>query len=305
MVLRRRLRLFDTSHHILPSCRSIPPIDTMAVSGSFHHRGDYGTLDETLNEPLQPDTATAQLNGDHEPFQLGTLESTDTLHSEDPGSGWIGASFNLTSSIVGAGCIGLGGAIANSGGLISLATIAIFGILCKYSFDLVVDLAMETSHLDAKTTTYESLGYATYGDAGRTTVIVSKGLYSFGCMVAYIVIVKDNFSFALAHLIYGSDAENQGGSNAASLLGRALTNQYFVTIFFSTSVMLPLCMLRDLTPLERFSALKITVVMLIVAIVMYLFVMSDKQEPDVVKHWLVVYGGVFERSVLIGNEVQL
>ena len=60
--------------------------------------------------------------------------------------------------------------------------------------------------------------------------------------------------------------------------------------------MLPLSLLRDVTPLERFSALKITVVLLIVVIVVGLFVVnSEKHEPDFVGHWLAIRGGVVER----------
>jgi hypothetical protein len=261
---------------------------------TFHHRGPYGSLNGS--RPLTH-------NGDDntESLHLGSLDSTKKLQqSDDPGSGWVGAAFNLTSSIVGAGCIGLGGAIANSGGLVSLVAISVFAVLSKYSFDLVVDLALESSQDGAhQTTTYESLGFVTYGNAGKMTVIVSKGLYSLGCLVAYIKIVKDNFAFALAHLLYGYDDTGDAHVGpAAGAVENILTNQYFVTIFFCTSVMLPLSMLRDVTPLERFSALKITVVLLIVFIVMCLFVVSDHQEEsDFVNHWLVIHHGVFERSV--------
>lgn len=256
-------------------------------SEAFHHRGHYGSL----SEPLHSTKASEEHCDGHPAFQIGDLVSSDNLH-DSSGSGWVGASFNLTSSIVGAGCIGLGGAIANSGGLISFVAIVVFAVLSKYSFDLIVDLTAESSQ-DARASTYEDLGYLTYGRAGKMTVIISKGLYSFGCLVAYIVIVKDNFAFAISHLLYGYDSEMRD-TDYEKFQG-LITNQYFVTIFFCTSVMLPLCMLRDVTPLERFSALKITVVLLIVVIVIYLFVVSDNQEVDLVDHWMTIHDGVFER----------
>lgn len=251
----------------------------MASSEAFHHRGHYGSLN-THESSLQP-----QDHHSRPPFQLGALDSSDNLNDEAGSSGWIGASFNLTSSIVGAGCIGLGGAIAQSGGLISLVALIVFAVLSKYSFDLLLDLTKQVS--GARTSTYERLAYLIYGNAGQITVIVAKGLYSFGCLVAYIVIVKDNFAIAMSHLLF--NGENSTG--AANIL----TNPYAVTIFFSTSVMLPLCMLRDVTPLEKFSALKITILLLIVVIVLYLFLTSETStEPNFVHHWLVIGPGVFE-----------
>ena len=258
----------------------------------FHHRVQY---DRSLN------------GGETAPLAL----------DDDPGSGWVGAALNLTSSIVGAGCIGLGGAIAHSGGLVSLVAMVVFAVLSKFSFDLVVELSTATEpssslaagagddYDEARATmsTYESLGFATYGNAGKMSVILCKGLYSFGCLVAYIVIVKDNFALALAHLLYGDhvDHREQGAlTKTVGTLEQILTNQYFVTILFCTSVMLPLSMLRDVAPLERFSALKIIVVVLIVFFVMYrCFVSDDRQKSadDFANHWLVIHGGVFERSV--------
>lgn len=263
---------------------------------SVHNRGGhYGSLGGSRSST----TSSISVETKNVSLHLGNLDSNDNLQAnDDQGSEWVGAAFNLTSSIVGAGCIGLGGAIANSGGLVSLVAITVFAILSKYSLDLVVDLAIESQ--DARSTTYESLGFLTYGNAGKMTVILSKGLYSFGCLVAYIIIVKDNFAFALASLLYGYGYK-KGAEEIVSGRGTIetiLTNQYLVTIFFCTSVMLPLSMMRDVTPLERFSASKIIVVMLIVVIVMYLFVVSDHQEPDFVNNWLTIHSGVFERSVL-------
>ncbi len=242
----------------------------------FHHRGHYGTLNEN---PKSKESLTL--------FQLGSLDSSDSIHSRDTGSEWVGAALNLTNSTVGAGCIGLGGAIAHSGGLVSLLALTVFAVLSKYSLDLVVNLSLESQDVRAS---YESLGFLTYGPRGEFAIILSKGLYSFGCLVAYIVIIKDNLAHAILHLSHLDNADNLMGT----WLG-LLTNQYFVTVFLCTTIMLPLCMLRNVSPLERFSAFKILVVMLIVVIIIYLFLASEKQQPSFVDHWLVIHPGIFER----------
>jgi amino acid permease len=172
-----------------------------------------------------------------------------------------------------------------------------FAYLSKCSVDLIVRLAV---HVQGDyPSSYESLGFATYGSIGRLVVIISKGLYSFGSLVAYMVIVKDNFSSALVHLLYGDD---DGNDVRTSLLKSAVSDQNFVTIFLCTTVMLPLSLLRDVKPLERFSALKITVVLMISAIVIYLFAVleNDQQAPEgrFVHHWLFVYDGIFQRYVI-------
>jgi amino acid permease len=190
----------------------------------------------------------------------------------------------------------LGGAIANSGGLISIVAILTFAVLSKYSFDLVVSLGLQSSS-NHQESSYEGLGYATYGSTGKLTVILSKGLYSYGCNVAYIKIIKDNFSLAALQLLYGDSSNDHDDDTGA--LRSIIQNQDLVTVLLCATIMFPLCLLRDLTPLERFSILKMVAVMAIVLIVISLFfVLEDDettQESGFVENWLTVRGGVWER----------
>ncbi|CAB9518452.1 Transmembrane amino acid transporter protein [Seminavis robusta] len=106
-------------------------------------------------------------------------------------------------------------------------------ILTKFSFDLIIELSIETGG------SYEQLGSYTYGTGGRILVMISKFLFAYGCMVAYIKIVKDNFPSAML-----------------DMTGWALwepNHANWVTICLSAMVMLPLSLLRDMTPLERVS----------------------------------------------------
>ena len=235
------------------------------------------------------------------------MEAKKNTSSE--GSNWIGAAFNLTSSTVGAGCIGLGGAIANSGGLVSIAAILTFAVLSKYSFDLVVSLGLQTATSSSgniqQESSYENLGYVTYGRIGKFVVIISKGLYSFGCNVAYIKIIQDNFSIAASQLLYG-DEDQQRSDGATGFVRSMIQDSNISTIILCTTIMFPLCLLRDLTPLERVSMLKVIAVMSIVIIVMYLFFVLDDEskggaasssspQSDFVDHWLRIQDGVWER----------
>lgn len=107
-----------------------------------------------------------------------TVPLTSADATDSRGSSISGAIFNFTNCIIGAGAIGLGGAFALSGGLISVASIIFFGVLTKLSLDLVVKMSIQANG------SYEELGTVAFGQAGWIAVLVSKFLYSFGCLVA-------------------------------------------------------------------------------------------------------------------------
>ena len=219
-----------------------------------------------------------------------------TIHLQPPpesGSSLYGAIFNFTNCIVGAGAIGLGGAFADSGGLISAATILFFAFMTKLSLDLVVILSVENGS-NGRSASYEDLGDRAFGRAGRLAVLISKFLYSFGCLVAYIIVVKDNFAPALQHFIFGN-------GHADSWFNRFLSQddaKDIVTWFLGVFVILPLCLLRDMTPLSQLGAVSIGSMICIVLIVIYIYV----EDPDIrrdggstYENWFQIRPGYVER----------
>jgi len=221
-----------------------------------------------------------------------TNESPSTDRGNRMGS-VLGASLNLTNSIIGAGCIGYGGAIAQSGGLASILTVAIFAVLTKRSLDICISLAVET---DVGQSSYEALGTTAFGKPGRLAVMISKFLVAFGCLVAYIVIVKDNFAPACQHLLVGVDEDTNHRGLSLLLFDKNLS-----AFFLSVAVILPLCLLRDVAPLERFSAIKVATILFIVLITFYLWItIPDKEKPEpsdennFVTHWLEIRPGIIQ-----------
>lgn len=217
------------------------------------------------------------------------------------GSSVLGAVFNLTKSIVGAGVTGLGGAFASSGGLISVLGILFFGLLSKLSFDLLIELSIGST-LPHQTSSYEALGYAAAGATGRNIVVICKGLYTFGSMVAYMVIVKDNFASAATHLI-GRTSAGMNGKDSSIVQG-ILLDENASTILISTLVILPLCLMRDLKPLEKFSLTGILTILSVIAIVIYLYVTTDSRVHDsgydsrataAYVHWFQIRSGLVRR----------
>jgi len=215
-----------------------------------------------------------------------------------PGSTVAGATFNFTNSIIGAGAIGLGGAIAVSGGVVSVLCIVFFGIFTKLSLDLLIELTVST---DGAHNSYEDLGRVAYGTAGRLAVLISKTLYSFGCLVAYIIVVKDNFGSGLRHLIYRDDEDGGGGGRGdnASWFETLLESEDLLTFILSTGIILPLCLMRDMTTLSNFSIVSVFAMVAITIIVVLLFVVNPRGEVRMdggttYENWFEVRPGLLE-----------
>jgi amino acid permease len=216
------------------------------------------------------------------------------------GSTVIGAIFNFTNSIVGAGAIGLGGAISQSGGLVSILAILFFAVLTKVSLDLVVRLSVESEGA----TSYEDLGHIGFGWKGRMAVVMSKFLYSCGCLVAYIIVVKDNLGPSLLDLFYSPSAAIELEMVTSSFFSAAwfqvfLAKDVWVTWAVSTVVILPLCLLRDMTPLASLSFVSVVSMIVIVTIIIYLYVSNphdEIQQPggSFYENWLQVRWGFLE-----------
>jgi len=235
--------------------------------------------EETLEDPLGLEH---ELSRDADSFVDVTAEYQHNSSSSS-GSTVAAAIFNFTNCIIGAGAIGLGGAIAEAGGLISVGTILLCAVLVMTSLDLVVELSLSlpSQQQDPSSTTssssYEELGRAAYGPLGKVLVMAAKFAYSFGCLVAYTVVIQDNFGPAVSNLLYGGGASS---GDAKSWLFWLLNHSVYCTWCVSTLVVLPLCLLRDMTPLASASVVSIISMLSIVAIVIYLWWIDiDKPPP--------------------------
>lgn len=225
-----------------------------------------------------------------QPHEEPSIPSEETSH----GSSISDAIFNFSNTIIGAGAIGLGGAFAQSGGLISVFCIVFFAVLTKLSLDLVIRLSLlvQESSPNHHQCSYEDLGRIAYGRLGQLVVLGSKFLYSFGCLIAYIIVVKDNFGPAIKSLIYGEGASD-------SFFFHLLGHDKVVTWAVSAAVILPLCLLREASALARFSIVSVVSMVFIVVIIVYLYVSDPQHEirqhgGSFDEHWLQVRPGLVE-----------
>lgn len=190
---------------------------------------------------------------------LATSDLTTT------GSSLYGAIFNFTNTIVGAGAIGLGGAMAKSGGLVSIFGILFFAYWTKRSLDLVVQLAVDTPGAGGS---YEGLAHVSLGRTGWILVSLSKFLYSFGCLVAYLVVMKDNLGPSLISL--GRRLDDSWDDNVWWVAEFLNEEERFIWAC-SFLFLLPLCLMRDMTPLANFSLVSIALMASLTSIVVYLY----------------------------------
>ena len=168
--------------------------------------------------------------------------------------------------MIGAGIIGTGGAIAESGYLISVCTLIGIAGLTKKSLDMLIELEEKF-----ETSGYEDLGEFAFGRRGKMAVIISKFVYSLGCMVAYVVVLKNNMSSSLTDLL---DLDSIHEPNFAI---RFLKSDEYFAIFLSLAVILPLCLLRNLDKLAKFSIVSILSVLMICSIVLYEFIYNPNE----------------------------
>ena len=113
--------------------------------------------------------------------------------------------------------------------------------------------------------TYEELGRAAYGTSGRMAVLLSKALYSFGCLVAYIIVIRDNFGPALRRLAIDSSPTNVGDGKGW------IYDDDFLAFWISALVILPLSAPRSMEPLAKFSFISILAIVFLILVVVYLY----------------------------------
>lgn len=333
----------DYSTTTIPSEQHLATITPLLCSSQHDEEGHDHDL--TLSSTLAVAAAAAAMTSTTTTTTTSAAEEQRRQSAaaidddgDEPGGGgssMAGATFNFTNCIVGAGAIALGGAMAQSGGIISIVSILGFAILTKQSLDLVIRLSLETAIMAAAAAaapppggvrgntssgaaaasstlsySYEDLGEAAFGILGRRVVAASKFLYSFGCLVAYVVVVKDNFA-AATHSLFcetkttttlrpspwlfqqlnvNNDNNNDGEKSyydftdsndhpptptttaIDSLPCHILEHANETTWLICIGIILPLCLLRDMRPLASFSAISIAMIVAIVVIILYLYV---------------------------------
>jgi Transmembrane amino acid transporter protein len=334
----------------------------LRLDSLVQHNGDEAALEYSSYFDLHTSTP---IGGDDEasprrrrPNDVNSQASSDSCPN-DGSSSVVGAVLNFTNTIIGAGAIGLGGAIARSGGLISIVSICAVALLTKLSLDLVVELSLyvvssrqrdrdpedggggrddilllQNSSINigsdasvemiddisanngsnaATSMSYEDLGSEAFGYTGRFAVMISKFMYAGGCLIAYIVVIRDNFGAAMRSLLY----TGQDGTSAfwdqplmvhdnvavmvfptsSAFLHWIIHQDMLLTWILSAVIIFPLCLLRNMTPLSKLSCISVVAMIGIVFIVIYLYVDNPNNsirhpaDRSIYHDWIEVHPG--------------
>mmetsp|Transcript_19877 Transcript_19877/g.39789 ORF Transcript_19877/g.39789 Transcript_19877/m.39789 type:complete len:443 (+) Transcript_19877:170-1498(+) len=183
---------------------------------------------------------------------------------------------NFTNCVLGAGIIGTGGAIAKSGYAVSVVTLLFCALLTKLSLDMVIEMG------DSRNATFEELGELAFGSRGKAAVGGAKFLYSFGCCVAYIVVIRKNFG--------------NGLSDAFSTPSPLFQDEVFATLV-CLLVVLPLSLQRNLDSLSKASGCSVLCVLAISGIVFSEFLKTDPPNATFDEMYLEVRVGGYVSSL--------
>lgn len=154
----------------------------------------------------------------------------------DGKSSIFGASFNFVNSIVGAGIIGIPVAIKECGFVFGILLLCVVAYLINRSVIMLIECGIRN-----KQTNLEDLSRHLLGDVGYRLCLLFMFLFAFGAMIAYVVIVGDTVPIALD-----------------TFLGKEHSlDRHTVMALASVIIILPLCLLRDLSSLSWSSLLSI------------------------------------------------
>ncbi|CAB9529454.1 Putative sodium-coupled neutral amino acid transporter 11 [Seminavis robusta] len=169
-------------------------------------------------------------------------------------SGLAGATVNLTNAIVGSGIIGIPFTIRESGLVLGLLLLLLVSYLATRSLRMIVETASFHPQLKlVGVKTYEDLMFMPFGSVGSMFILVNKFVFAYGCMVAYLLIIKDTVPVVL-----GLDSNNDQ------------TQRQLIMVATSLFVMLPLSLMRDMASLACTSLLSVAAdVLLIVFMIVY------------------------------------
>ena len=206
---------------------------------------DADILDELDIEDDEDDRPEA-------PFLHRDEEQPSLAHFHDPRStgGILNSFFNMANSIIGAGIIGLPFAFSCTG----WAT----GIVLLLGLTVVVDWTIRLIVVNAKLTgktSYQDTVESCFGFNGLVAVSLAQGLFAFGGMVSFCVIIGDTIPDVFASLF-------------PKLRHRPvlwlLTNRQFVITLCTTCISYPLSLHRDISNLAKASALALLSMCLII-----------------------------------------
>jgi hypothetical protein len=146
---------------------------------------------------------------------------------------------NFMNGVVGAGIIGLPGALNEAGFSLGIALCLIVAVLSAWTIRLLAEVGAAHGVY-----TYQDLSQRAFGPAGYYLVCAFQGLFAFGAMCSYLVIFADTVPSVLREV-------TPWATTAPAALDRSA-----ILVVGSLLILFPLCLLRQYAQLAKFSVLK-------------------------------------------------
>ena len=159
----------------------------------------------------------------------------------------------FANGVVGAGIIGLPGALNQAGFATGLFLCVLVAVVSSYTLRLLAEVGSAHGLL-----TYPDLCARAFGPAGFYLAVVFQGLFALGAMCSYLVIFADTLPSVL-----------RASAPALESTLPALLDRNLLLALGSVLVLLPLSLLRHYGQLARVSVLKMFAMALLTASVVY------------------------------------
>ena len=259
--------------------------------------GQENTKPPTEVTPLEPNQTHIQKYGPQYTKQRANQDNCfeNSFHGDHGGeSSIVNAYWNTLNTIVGIGIIGVPFALSKIGIIGGIVAMIIFGCLCTYSVMLqvrasnimVFNLKFEQTCKTSKTRLkrikkiikkphYEDLCEYCFGKKGYLFVLFCLLMLDFGALLSYLIIIADNITHVFDHIWAQIDHYN-----APYIIKLFLTNRQFALFIIAIILILPACLPKDLSALERLSAFNVLTKVLLVCVVIYQFFDLTREYND-------------------------
>lgn len=167
---------------------------------------------------------------------------------------------NFMNGVVGAGIIGLPGAINEAGFILGILMCLIVAIVSAWTIRLLAEVGIAHGVY-----TYPDLCQRAFGPPGYFIVCIFQGLFAFGAMCSYLVIFADTVPQVLKEI---TDWKN----TSPSAIDR--TN---ILIVGSLLILFPLSLIRQYAQLAKLSVIKFFAITFLTGTVVYFrFILKDE-----------------------------
>lgn len=200
---------------------------------------------------------------------MGDHEASSDITSKNS---IIGTSFIFINNIVGAAIIGIPYAMSQCG-IMGILLLALVALLTRNSYLMLIECGVKAQKFDL-----EELAKYHFGNFGFFSVLILMFTFAFGAVVAYVVVIGDTFP-TVFQLLFGTPTLDRD----------------IITIVLAVCIVLPLCLLRDLSSLSwtsMLSVFSITLLIIVVSIASPYEAHSENVNPSIAIANSMLFAGI-------------